>query len=200
MLDCQPSRHSFVIKGTGVMIPQVPVISVVMSTYNRGALLRAAIQSIFGQRAPVPSFELIVVENNSTDDTRMAGDSLITQFGPRLRYAIEGHQGVSHGRNAGIANARASLVAFMDDDVRDSREGRVTVAWERTLLGIQLRSYRLALTSALGFIISTIRGREAMALLYESSLRETLGWILARRRGRTLGRGATRVPCPGIAG
>jgi GT2 family glycosyltransferase len=61
------------------------------------------------------AYEVIIVDNNSTDDTqllvhaRMAGE-------PRLKYVFEPRQGVSCGRNAGIRSARAPLIAFTDDD------------------------------------------------------------------------------------
>jgi glycosyltransferase involved in cell wall biosynthesis len=100
------------------MISDVPTISVVVSTYNRCALLGEAIESIFEQKEPLPSFELILVDNNSSDGTRAVVDGLVARFGPRLRYVFEGRQGLSHGRNAGIAHARAPLIAFTDDDVR----------------------------------------------------------------------------------
>ena len=94
-----------------------PQLSVVISTYNRGPLLADAVRSVLAQRTDGPSFELIVVDNNSTDDTRATVQSLI-EGDRRVRYVFEPRQGVSHGRNAGIAAARAPIVAFTDDDVR----------------------------------------------------------------------------------
>ena len=93
-------------------------LSVVMSTYNRGELLADAVRSILAQRhANTPQFELIIVDNNSTDGTR----EVIERFAAvdaRVRYVFEPQQGSSCGRNAGIRAARASLIAFTDDDVR----------------------------------------------------------------------------------
>ena len=80
-----------------------PVVSVILSTYNRGTLLGDAIRSVLDQTDPAtPPFELIVVDNNSTDDTRTivlhraAADS-------RVRYVLERAHGLSHARNSGIA-------------------------------------------------------------------------------------------------
>lgn len=70
------------------------------------------------QDAQAPSFELIVVDNNSTDDTRTVVESLVARHPDFLRYVFEATQGVAYGRNAGIARAQASIVAFTDDDVR----------------------------------------------------------------------------------
>jgi len=89
-----------------------------MSTFNRGQLLGAAVESVLAQQHPAtPPFELIVVDNNSTDDTR----AVIERFAEvdrRVRYVFEPQQGSSYGRNAGIREARAPLIAFTDDDVR----------------------------------------------------------------------------------
>ena len=93
-----------------------PQVSVVMSTYNRGDLLEDALLSVLGQDTS-SSFELIAVDNNSTDGTRAVIERLAATD-PRLRYVFEGKQGSSHGRNAGIREARAPLIAFLDDDVR----------------------------------------------------------------------------------
>jgi glucosyl-dolichyl phosphate glucuronosyltransferase len=99
------------------IIPDVR-LSVVTSTYNRGALLEGAVRSILAQQDPrTPPFELIVVDNNSSDNTKQ----IVERFAaadPRVRYVFEPQQGSSHGRNAGIRAARAPIIAFTDDDVR----------------------------------------------------------------------------------
>jgi glycosyltransferase involved in cell wall biosynthesis len=98
--------------------PEAPQLSVIMSTYNRGELLGNAVRAVLAQhRAITPPFEMIVVDNNSTDGTR----GIIERFAGadgRVRYIFEPQQGVSYGRNAGIREARAPLIAFTDDDVR----------------------------------------------------------------------------------
>jgi glycosyltransferase involved in cell wall biosynthesis len=89
-----------------------------MSTYNRGELLADAVRSVLTQHGPaVPPFELIVVDNNSTDGTRDVVEGF-ARADARVRYVFEAKQGLSHARNAGIREARAALVAFTDDDVR----------------------------------------------------------------------------------
>ncbi|HEY0779550.1 MAG TPA: glycosyltransferase [Gemmatirosa sp.] len=96
-----------------------PVVSVVMSTYNRAALVGDAVRSVLAQQG-APPYEVLIVDNNSTDDTRAVVEALIPDSGGRLRYLFEPKQGVSHGRNAGIAAARGAYIAFTDDDVRTS--------------------------------------------------------------------------------
>lgn len=91
-------------------------ISVVMSTYNRCGLLDQDISALLGQKTNRLEYEVIVVDNNSTDNT--AGKiAAYAHQDSRVRYIFEGLQGVAYGRNAGIRAARADLIAFCDDDV-----------------------------------------------------------------------------------
>jgi len=93
-------------------------LTVILCTYNRATLLDGAVTSVLGQTyAATPSFELVVVDNNSTDATRAVVARLAAQD-PRLRYVFEPRQGLSHARNAGILHARGDLIAFIDDDLR----------------------------------------------------------------------------------
>jgi GT2 family glycosyltransferase len=91
------------------------VISVVISTYNRGEELRDTLKSLLAQRDG-PAYEVLVVDNNSTDDTKSIIEAYARRS-ERLRYLSEPRQGVSYGRNTGIAAARGAIVAFTDDDV-----------------------------------------------------------------------------------
>jgi glycosyltransferase involved in cell wall biosynthesis len=101
-------------------------ISVVVSTHNRAALLPQALEALFAQDG-APPYEVIIVDNASTDGTGALLEALTLRY-PRLRHAREPRPGVSHGRNLGIALARAPLIAFTDDDVRVSREWLATIA------------------------------------------------------------------------
>jgi glycosyltransferase involved in cell wall biosynthesis len=98
--------------------PESPLLSVVLSTYNRGDLLTDALQSVLAQKDSLtPPFELIVVDNNCTDRTRHIVGQVARDDG-RVHYVFEPKQGLSYARNAGLLEARAPLVAFTDDDVR----------------------------------------------------------------------------------
>jgi GT2 family glycosyltransferase len=97
-------------------LPADPAISAVVSTYNRADRLPLALASLQRQTGTVP-YEIIVVDNNSTDDTAAVAAGLAAAD-PRIRYVFEPRQGLSHGRNTGIAHARAPIIAFFDDDVR----------------------------------------------------------------------------------
>jgi glycosyltransferase involved in cell wall biosynthesis len=93
-----------------------PDISVVISTYNRADRLGDALERLLGQRGV--NYEVVAVDNNSTDGTRQVIESYVARSGGRLRYVFEGRQGVSYGRNTGVAATQASLIAFTDDDMR----------------------------------------------------------------------------------
>lgn len=97
-----------------------PEISVVISTYNRCRMLPAAIEGVLNQEPGAPLCEIVIVDNNSSDDTRHVVELEVRRVGVRLRYVFEGKQGIAHGRNAGVAAARAPIIAFTDDDVRVS--------------------------------------------------------------------------------
>jgi glycosyltransferase involved in cell wall biosynthesis len=92
-------------------------ISVIICTYNRSALLPDVLRSVLHQTVAGINYEVIVVDNNSTDDTRMVIHSFMDSGAGKLQYLFEGKQGVSHARNAAIEKARAPILAFTDDDV-----------------------------------------------------------------------------------
>lgn len=92
------------------------LISVIICTYNRAKLLRDAIESICAQTLDPAEFELIVVDNNSTDDTRFVVESFHAPFA--LRYVFEPKQGLSHARNCGWQAAQGKYVGYLDDDAK----------------------------------------------------------------------------------
>ena len=97
-----------------------PDISVVLATYNRAALLPRAIASVLAQDGV--DFELIIVDDASTDGTR---DYLATLADPRVRIVtVQSKLGPSGARNRGLAATRAPVVAFLDSDDR-YRPGRL---------------------------------------------------------------------------
>lgn len=91
--------------------------SVVIATYNRAGDLRGTLQSLSGLRPDGP-WEVIVVDNNSTDRTRGVVEEAAGRFPAPLRYVFEREQGRSPALNAGIRVARGEIVATTDDDVR----------------------------------------------------------------------------------
>lgn len=95
---------------------EFPFVSVVVCTYNRCALLRNALSSLVEQTVEPDRYEVIVVDNNSTDGTRQAVQGFEDSTAVPVRYVLEEQQGVSHARNRGIDEARGEIVAYLDDD------------------------------------------------------------------------------------
>lgn len=93
-----------------------PEVSVVIPTYNRSALLRNTVASVLGQDSQI-SFDVLIVDNNSTDDTKLVADSLMAQHPGRVHYVLETQQGNAHARNRGVNTAKGAIIAFVDDDV-----------------------------------------------------------------------------------
>ena len=94
-------------------------LSLVIATYNRAEQLMVTLGSVAMQSAAPEVWECIVVDNNSSDNTR----ERVKEFASRhsllnIRYIFESNQGLSYARNAGIAASRGDIVVFIDDDER----------------------------------------------------------------------------------
>ena len=94
-------------------------VSVVVPTHNRPALLRRTLDSLQDQRADGVRYEVVVVDNNSTERASAEAEE-DARNRPGVKYLLEPRPGVSHARNTGIAAARAPIIAFIDDDVEAS--------------------------------------------------------------------------------
>ena len=96
-------------------------LSVVVCTYNRAGYLRRMLQSFYEQqRLESLAFELLLVDNNSTDATATVAKEFAAQSG--FRYLVEPKQGLSYARNRGLAEAAGEYIAYLDDDVLLSPE------------------------------------------------------------------------------
>lgn len=94
----------------------MPLISIVMCTFDREAMARRTIASVYAQILPVDvDFEVIVVDNTGAGDAREWVASLC-DLEPAPRYIHAPSPGISHARNAGVAAARGDFLAFIDDD------------------------------------------------------------------------------------
>ena len=93
-------------------------ISVIICTYNRCESLKRTLQSLLNMFNPEGvSWEVIVVDNNSRDNTRTFCEEYKKAAGWDLKYVFEERQGLSHARNQGIETAQGEILAFLDDDV-----------------------------------------------------------------------------------
>jgi glycosyltransferase involved in cell wall biosynthesis len=91
------------------------LISVCIYTYNRANLLAEALDSVGYQTLPPELYEVVVVDNHSTDNTRQVVRDFEKHM-PKLRYFYEELQGISYARNRGWKEANGEFVGFLDDD------------------------------------------------------------------------------------
>ena len=90
--------------------PDNPRVSVVIPNYNHTRYVAGAIQSVLDQS--VPAYELIVVDDGSTDESR----EVVSRFGSQVRYIWQENQGLAGARNTGIRAATGELVGLLDAD------------------------------------------------------------------------------------
>lgn len=92
-----------------------PDLSVITCTRNRSLLLRKSLGALVRQQCAPWTFEIIVVDNGSTDDTK----SVVASFadkGVGLRYLYEGQKGIGHVRSVGFQASEGRYIAYLDDD------------------------------------------------------------------------------------
>jgi glycosyltransferase involved in cell wall biosynthesis len=103
-------------------------LSVVISTYNRSALLATCLDALGAQEVPPHvRWEVVVVDNNCTDDTPAVVERARSTAPMPIRYVFEHRQGVAFGRNSGVAQTRGRVLAFTDDDVQPAADWIATI-------------------------------------------------------------------------
>ena len=114
-------------------MPQ-PLLSVIVCTFNRANLLPFSLRALSEQTLDQSAYEILIIDNNSTDHTRQVGLEFIHQH-PNVRYFLEPQQGLSHARNRGCQEARGQYVAYVDDDAKaDPAWGeRIVAVFERVV-------------------------------------------------------------------
>src|SRR6185503_13879751 len=104
-------------------------ISVVVCTYNQASSLRLTLDALAAQVTPPDlAWEVVVVDNNSSDATARVVDAFAATARIRVRYLFVGRQGLSHARNTGLAHANGAVVAFTDDDVGPAPEWLASIS------------------------------------------------------------------------
>ena len=92
-------------------------LTLLVCTFNRSHDLRELLQTAVVQETDGTfSYEVLVVDNNSTDDTRAVVDAFLGRSDGKVRYLFEGRQGKSHALNSGLGAARGAIVNITDDD------------------------------------------------------------------------------------
>ncbi len=93
-------------------------ITVILCTYNRCRTLPNTLSYVAASQLPESvEWEVLVVDNNSSDQTRDVVEEFCSRYPGRFRYASEPHPGKSFALNTGIREARGDVLAFVDDDV-----------------------------------------------------------------------------------
>ncbi len=97
------------------------VISIVICTYNRSSLLSNCLNSLIEQDIENQLFEIIVIDNKSTDDTSDVAMQFANEH-KNVRVLCEENQGIGYARNKGWQEARGKYVAYIDDDARAHKD------------------------------------------------------------------------------
>lgn len=105
-----------------MVAPRPLSASVLICTYNRDELLRQTLLSLAAMTS-VRVWDVVVVDNNSTDGTRSVVEQMAPSFPVPLQYIFERRQGKSYALNTGLSRCRGEIILFTDDDVR------VTPVW-----------------------------------------------------------------------
>lgn len=93
------------------------MLSVILCTYNRDRYIYPVLQSIAQGDLPHADYEIVFVNNNSTDNTEAECRRFQADHPDiNLRYCVESLQGLSHARNCGIRNAQGDILVYVDDD------------------------------------------------------------------------------------
>jgi glycosyltransferase involved in cell wall biosynthesis len=104
-------------------------VTVMVATHNRAPLLRKTLEALIAQETPESlGWEILVVDNGSTDHTLEVFRTMAMQAPGRLRYVFEPRLGKSRALNTGIAVARGAVIALTDDDVSPTADWVATAA------------------------------------------------------------------------
>ena len=93
------------------------MLSVIVCTYNRDAYIYKTLEAIALNDVSIEDYELLVINNNCTDNTELECRRFRKDF-PNVNYSyiLETQQGLSYARNRGIAEAHGNVYVFVDDD------------------------------------------------------------------------------------
>ena len=92
-------------------------VSIIIPTRNRSKWISSAIQSFVKQDFPSSQYEIIVVDNGSTDNTREITEHAVSLNKNNIRYIYEPEPGLLSGRHRGASEAKGDILVFVDDDI-----------------------------------------------------------------------------------
>src|SRR6516162_5418252 len=94
----------------------VSKLSIVIPTFNRASILACTIDRIEAQTVSAENYEVIVVDNASTDDTRAVLEAKSRKYF-NLKFLLQPKPGAAATRNAGLRQAASDIVLFIDNDI-----------------------------------------------------------------------------------
>ncbi|MEZ4986619.1 MAG: glycosyltransferase family 2 protein [Saprospiraceae bacterium] len=112
-------------------------LTIAICTYNRAELLKHALAALTRQTVSSDVFELLVIDNNSPDQTQACAQSFAENF-THFRVILETNQGLSYARNRAMHEASTDWILYLDDDAK-AKEDLV----EKTLDVIQKSDYQI---------------------------------------------------------
>lgn len=92
-------------------------ISLIVPTYNRANYLEESLPSFINQTLDKNLYEIIVIDNNSTDETKCITERLLSTYQGPWRYIFEPKQGLHYARNRGLLEGCGDIIVFGDDDI-----------------------------------------------------------------------------------
>jgi glycosyltransferase involved in cell wall biosynthesis len=110
----RPRKKPTSLKEEASTVPAPATVSVIIPTYNRKGLLRETLDSLTHQTYPSDHFEVIIVDDGSTDGTAEVAAEV---FPFVLRYFWQSNQGDAAARNIGARQSQADFLVFLDDDI-----------------------------------------------------------------------------------
>lgn len=99
---------------------RAPLVSVIIPTYNRKSALKRCLSKLFAQDIPTYKFEIIVVDDGSTDGTGETIDGISSAGPVSVRYFRQDNRGPASARNIGIREASGGILLFLGDDIMAS--------------------------------------------------------------------------------
>lgn len=94
------------------------LVSITIPTFNRAKYLKLAVDSLVNQNFPPDKYEVMIIDNGSTDDTKEISDSAIAAHpNHHIRYIYEQIPGLLSGRHRGALEAMGDILVFADDDI-----------------------------------------------------------------------------------
>ncbi len=170
----------------------IPQISVIIPAFNAGKFLARALESVLAQEGC--TYEILIVDNNSTDDTVAVATNFVDRYPDKVKLLSEQQPGPSAARNRGLREAGAEWVQFLDaDDVllsgklaRQLKLVRPTTNWVIGAIQLQAENGLLATATPVadhwfGLLTYTGMGHLNTNLFRTSKIREIAGFLESYR-------------------